>query len=151
MSDVIDFDKLEWGKTHSIESGTGSGKSYACYKQLKYLIHAVPLVGQVKQFSKKYGSKPVYAGHKLEKSAWQHTTTYDGLHKFVHAHDKGEFDLAIGDFDYAIALDKNNEDAYYNKSIAFWQKRVAMADEIARQKQEEESQQNESEAESEES
>lgn len=94
VSDVLDLDKLAWGECHSIESGTGSGKSYACYKQLKHVIHAVPLVGQVKQFSKKYGSKPIYAGHKLDKSAWQHTTTYDGLHKFVRAHNEGEFDLS---------------------------------------------------------
>lgn len=93
VSDIMDFNALAWGMIHSCQSGTGSGKTYACYKQLTFLIHAVPLVGQVKQFSKKYGSAPVYAGHKIDPSARQHTTTYDGLHKFAKAHAKGLIDL----------------------------------------------------------
>lgn len=93
VSDVFNFDDLEHGKSHAVQSGTGTGKSTAIHKQITNLIHAVPFVGQVKQFAIRFNAAPVYAGHKVQNGAQRHITTYDGLHKFLKAHRKGDINL----------------------------------------------------------
>jgi len=94
FSDVVDLNSYPPNQRHYIQAGTGSGKTYACFAQLPNLVHAVPFVGAVKQFSSKYGAAPIYEGQPFNPIAYQHVTTYDGLNKIVSAHIKGLIDLA---------------------------------------------------------